>query len=170
MDEPFGALDPLIRATVKAEFKQLQQQLQLTVVMVTHDVQEAFLLGDEVMLLHEGKVMQQGSPRELLFTPQNEFVKRFFDAQRLQLELSIPTLGQLSPYLQSADTDLLPGLAEFHESDTLLSLLEQANRADQVMVQLTWDSMAPSQHSTAQLLDAFNRWKATGAGINTQQV
>lgn len=160
MDEPFGALDPLIRAAVQEEFKQLQQRLKLTVILVTHDVPEAFLLADQLILMDQGRVMQQGKPEELLFMPQNEFVRRFFDPQRLQLELSVPTIAALGHHLPPTEKVPDEGIPAFHESDTLLPILEQANRADSGSIVLNWDSKAPSQHSTAELLAAFNLWKA----------
>ncbi|MDB5190585.1 MAG: ATP-binding cassette protein [Segetibacter sp.] len=87
MDEPFGALDPITRAGIRKEFKQLDDFKKKTVVLVTHDVQEAFELGDRVCLMHKGSIMQIGTAKDLLFNPANEFVSSFFDQQRLQLEL-----------------------------------------------------------------------------------
>lgn len=66
MDEPFGALDPLTRAELQDEFRQLQQRLELTVVMVTHDVTEALLMADRIAVMHAGELMQIGTPHELL--------------------------------------------------------------------------------------------------------
>ncbi len=87
MDEPFGALDNVTRSKIHDEFKGLDELKRKTIIMVTHDVQEAFELGDRVCLMDKGKVIQSGTPAELLFNPANDFVKEFLKDQRLQLEL-----------------------------------------------------------------------------------
>ena len=86
MDEPFGALDNVTKAKIHAEFKALDELKKKTIIMVTHDVQEAFELGDRICLMDAGKIVQQGTPTELLFKPKNKFVKDFLNEQRLQLE------------------------------------------------------------------------------------
>lgn len=88
MDEPFGALDPLVRADLQRELRDLQRRLGTTVLFVTHDVDEAFLLGDQVAVLRTGGVLAQvGTPEELLSSPADEFVADFVgaDAGRRQL-------------------------------------------------------------------------------------
>ena len=83
MDEPFGAVDPLVRAELQEELLRLQRELGKTVVFVTHDVDEAFLLGDRVVLFRQGgRIAQAGTPRELLATPVDSFVADFIDAGR----------------------------------------------------------------------------------------
>ena len=86
MDEPFGALDPITRAHVKKDFKELDELTAKTIILVTHDVQEAVELADRIFLLDKGKVVQSGTPDQLLFQPANEYVQSFFDDQRFQLE------------------------------------------------------------------------------------
>ena len=88
MDEPFGALDPLVRADLQRELRDLQRRLGTTILFVTHDVDEAFLLGDQVAVLRTGGVLAQvGTPEELLSKPADEFVADFVgaDASRRQL-------------------------------------------------------------------------------------
>jgi len=92
MDEPFGALDNVTKAKIHAEFKALDELKKKTIIMVTHDVQEAFELGDRICLMDAGKIVQQGTPTELLFKPINKFVREFLEEQRLQLELKSVTL------------------------------------------------------------------------------
>jgi len=77
MDEPFGALDPLTRRRLQDEFLALQARLRKTVVLVTHDVEEAFLLADRVAVLTEGTLAQCGTPDEIRGAPASEFVARF---------------------------------------------------------------------------------------------
>jgi len=86
MDEPFGALDNVTKAKIHAEFKALDELKKKTIIMVTHDVQEAFELGDRICLMDKGKIVQNGTPAELLFKPKNQFVSGFLKEQRLQLE------------------------------------------------------------------------------------
>lgn len=88
MDEPFGALDPITRAGVRKEFLELPELKQKTIVLVTHDVQEAFELGDHICLMDKGKIVQAGTAKDLILKPANTFARTFFDHQRLFLELS----------------------------------------------------------------------------------
>jgi ABC-type proline/glycine betaine transport system ATPase subunit len=80
MDEPFGALDPLTRRRIQDEFRDLQTRLSKTVLLVTHDVAEAFRLGDEIAVMHGGRVVQQGTPREIRENPEPSFVRDFVAA------------------------------------------------------------------------------------------
>ncbi|MBU6119470.1 ABC transporter ATP-binding protein [Hymenobacter siberiensis] len=95
LDEPFGALDPVTRASIRHEFRELEELRSKTMVLVTHDVTEAFELADRIMLLDAGQIQQLGTPRELLFRPANDFVRRFFAAERLTLQLRTLTLGDV---------------------------------------------------------------------------
>jgi len=83
MDEPFGAVDPIVRAELQQETIRLQRELDKTVVFVTHDIDEAFLLGDQVVILEEGaRIAQLGSPSEILEAPASAFVASFIGADR----------------------------------------------------------------------------------------
>lgn len=97
MDEPFGALDNLTRISIRKEFKALDELVKKTVVMVTHDVQEAFEMGDRICLMDKGEIKQIGTPEDLLFHPANDFVADFFKEQRLQLELKSVLIAELLP-------------------------------------------------------------------------
>lgn len=102
MDEPFGALDNITRANIQSEFKQLDELQRKTIVMVTHDVQEAFELGDRIAIMDKGSIVQLGTPTELLFKPVNAFVSDFLRSQRLQLELKAVHLTDVWELLPSA--------------------------------------------------------------------
>lgn len=95
MDEPFGALDPITRMHIRREVLQLEEFNNKTIILVTHDVEEAFEMADIICLLHEGKVQQMGTPKALLKTPANDFVAHFFAGQKLQLEWAIYTLEDI---------------------------------------------------------------------------
>lgn len=78
MDEPFGAVDPIVRAELQQETIRLQRELDKTVVFVTHDIDEAFLLGDQVVILQKGaRIAQVGTPSEIIENPANDFVASF---------------------------------------------------------------------------------------------
>jgi osmoprotectant transport system ATP-binding protein len=90
MDEPFGAVDPLVRAELQQELLHLQKGLDKTVVFVTHDIDEAFLLGDKVVIFKTGGVVAQvGAPTEILSNPADEFVASFVGADRGKRALHI---------------------------------------------------------------------------------
>lgn len=99
MDEPFGALDNLTKADIHSEFKSLEEVKNKTILLVTHDVQEAFELGHRICLMDKGKILQIGTAKEILYHPKNEFVQQFFAANRLLLEFRITMLTDLSPFL-----------------------------------------------------------------------
>ena len=82
LDEPLGALDPLVRASLQTELKEIFQRLQQTAILVTHDLAEAAYLGDRIVLLNQGRVVQKGTIAELRDHPADPFVTDFINAQR----------------------------------------------------------------------------------------
>ncbi|GAA2067716.1 ABC transporter ATP-binding protein [Microbacterium hatanonis] len=90
MDEPFGAVDPIVRAELQEELLRLQRDIGKTIVFVTHDIDEAFLLGDQVVILEKGaKVAQLGTPTEIIQNPANDFVASFVGTKRGKRALHI---------------------------------------------------------------------------------
>ncbi len=85
MDEPLGALDPIIRADLQADLRSIFRKLRKTVVLVTHDVNEAAYFADEILLLHAGRLVQRGGIDDLLERPADPFVTQFVNAQRSPL-------------------------------------------------------------------------------------
>jgi osmoprotectant transport system ATP-binding protein len=85
LDEPLGALDPMIRADLQRDLRDIFSELSKTVVLVTHDLAEAAYFGDRVVLLREGSVVQEGSLTELIGSPADPFVTRFVTAQRSEI-------------------------------------------------------------------------------------
>ena len=110
MDEPFGALDNVTRSKIHAEFRALDELKRKTIIMVTHDVQEAFELGDRICLMDKGKIVQIGTPTELLYKPANHFVESFLKEQRLQLEFKAVRIKDIWSLLahakEASETDL----------------------------------------------------------------
>ncbi|MBA3831610.1 MAG: ATP-binding cassette domain-containing protein [Chthoniobacterales bacterium] len=82
LDEPLGALDPLVRSALQRDLKQIFTRLKQTAVLVTHDMGEAAYLADEIVLMNEGRVVQRGSVADLREHPASEFVSGFINAQR----------------------------------------------------------------------------------------
>ena len=96
MDEPFGALDPLVRADLQRELKEIQAALGTTILFVTHDVDEAFTLGDQVAVLSRGgRIEQVGAPSDLLSSPASEFVADFVGASRAARPVRLAGSGSL---------------------------------------------------------------------------
>lgn len=78
MDEPFGAVDPVTRSALQQEMLRIHRLSGRTIVLVTHDIDEALILADRIILMDDGKIIQQGKPTELLSRPANPFVRDFF--------------------------------------------------------------------------------------------
>ena len=82
LDEPFGALDPLTRDEISDDYRRIHDELGLTTVMVTHDMSEALLLGDRIGVMRDGKLLQIGTPQELLEAPADDFVAQMLDTPK----------------------------------------------------------------------------------------
>ena len=82
LDEPFGALDPMVRSRLQDELKEIFKRLQQTIMMVTHDMAEAGFFADSIVLLNEGRIVQSGTLKDLRTRPASEFVGDFLHAQR----------------------------------------------------------------------------------------
>jgi glycine betaine/proline transport system ATP-binding protein len=77
MDEPFSALDPLIRRDMQVELLEIQSKLKKTIIFITHDINEAFKLGDRVAVMKDGKIVQQGTPEDILNNPSDGYIEDF---------------------------------------------------------------------------------------------
>ncbi len=106
MDEPFGAVDPIVRSRLQDELLNLQERLHKTIVLVTHDIDEALKLADRIALLNVGGVLEQyASPDELLRAPANAFVEQFVGDDRGVKRLQLSTVSQL-PFEQGPVVDV----------------------------------------------------------------
>ena len=86
MDEPFGKLDPVTRDELQDQFRQLQQALGVTVVLVTHDVMEALLLADRIAVMKDGELLGEGSPGAMLNSPPHEYIRTLMEMPKRQAE------------------------------------------------------------------------------------
>jgi osmoprotectant transport system ATP-binding protein len=120
MDEPFGAIDPIVRARLQDEFLRLQQEVRKTVVFVTHDIDEAIKIGDRIAILRRGgRLAQYDTPKAILEEPADEFVAEFVGADRALKALALRTLAELE-LGAPADGPRLPRTATLREALALL--------------------------------------------------
>ncbi|NEN67922.1 ATP-binding cassette domain-containing protein, partial [Escherichia coli] len=98
MDEPFGALDPVTREALQQEMLRIHRLLGRTIVLVTHDIDEALRLADHLVLMDGGEVVQQGAPLEMLMRRENRFVQTFFGCSELGVRLL--SLREVRDYLR----------------------------------------------------------------------
>ncbi|QPH40811.1 ABC transporter ATP-binding protein [Pedobacter endophyticus] len=123
MDEPFGALDNVTRSSIQKEFKALEELQRKTILMVTHDVQEAFELAHRICLMDKGEIVQTGTPKDLLYNPVNAFARQFFDGQRLTLELMVVKLHDIWHQLKTPAHN--PNLEEIDINTNIWDTLER---------------------------------------------
>lgn len=95
MDEPFGAVDPLVRSYLQDEFLKIQQEIKKTICFVTHSINEAIKMGDKIAIMNKGQIVQYGTPEEILSNPANDFVAEFVGADRGVKMLGLTTCGSI---------------------------------------------------------------------------
>ena len=95
MDEPFGALDPITRSKLQNEFLRLQEKLRKTVIFVSHDIDEAIKMGDKIVVVRNGKIVQQGPPDDILSNPADEFVENLIGGNRSIKRLNLVTCNEI---------------------------------------------------------------------------
>ena len=100
MDEPFGALDPITRRDLQDEFRNLQQMLKPTVILVTHDLREACRMADRLALVDGGRLVQVGKPQDFLDHPASEFVRSFF-ADARAVDAVVPATTPLPSHAEA---------------------------------------------------------------------
>ncbi|MDR5671976.1 ABC transporter ATP-binding protein [Halalkaliarchaeum sp. AArc-GB] len=108
MDEPFGALDPITRENLQDEFLSIQEELETTILFVTHSIDEALKMGDRIAIFDVGEVVQYDTPQEILDNPKNEFVENFIGSDRPLKKLSVTRVREIMSSdgdIQSAEVD-----------------------------------------------------------------
>ena len=103
MDEPFGAIDPIARGRLQDEFKEILRRVRKTVVIVTHDLDEAIKMGDTVAILKEGRLVQHDTPDAILARPADAFVEAFVGPDRALRRLGLLTVEDVMTPLTGAD-------------------------------------------------------------------
>jgi len=130
MDEPFSALDPISREQLQDELRNLQQQIQKTIVFVTHDMDEALKIADHMIVLRAGRVEQTGTPKELIHEPANEFVRQFIGQERINRQRSFGErkIIELLPYfIQTKRGEQVLSVSASENVETAIIFLEQPN-------------------------------------------
>ncbi|WP_085522483.1 ABC transporter ATP-binding protein [Tuberibacillus sp. Marseille-P3662] len=143
MDEPFAALDPIIRTHIQDEFLQIKKEVNKTIVFVSHDIDEAIKMGDKIAILKEGKLMQYDTPAELLAHPNSDFIAKFVGEDRALKSLSLFKIWDLMDRQQLrpidakrhkgeqivADSDLKEALSVLLNNDTgALAVIDQKGK------------------------------------------
>ncbi len=159
MDEPLGALDPVTRADIRKEFGTLDELKRKTILMVTHDVQEAFELGDRICLMDKGKIVQIGKATDLLFNPASDFVSSFLKEQRFQLELQSILIKDIWEFLPKAinGTDEKELSPENNVWQVLQTISAAAQTRSQRFISILNNDK--KQIDTALLMVAFTQYK-----------
>ncbi len=130
MDEPFGAVDPIVRHRLQDELLQLQKRLRKTIVFVTHDIEEAIKLGDRIVILNVGGVLEQeGSPAEILSHPAGRFVEDFIGSERNLQRLALRKVAELrlrwGPMVEVSASPGAARRAALHEGTDWVGLLAE---------------------------------------------
>ena len=150
MDEPFGALDPLAREKVQDAFLDIQRRLHKTVVMVTHDIDEALRMGDRVALMNAGELAQFGTPDDLVRRPASEFVRQFLGEDALLRQLAgVPASALVLPAPAGLALAELPQISGSLSARSALSLMLQegheqvavTGEGGQVLGVLNWQAL-----------------------------
>ena len=132
MDEPFGALDAITRARLQGEIKRIHNVLEHTILFVTHDVDEAVLLADRIVVMDEGKIVQVGTPLEIVSNPADDFVARLVSADDAVRRMSlIPVSAAMDPSVTDHDAEVMVS-SEANLRDALNLLV--ASNLDRVAV------------------------------------
>lgn len=131
MDEPFSALDPLIRKQLQVEFRQLSIKLNKTSVFITHDLEEAIRIGDRIAIMKEGKIVQVGTPEEIVLKPADEYVAEFVEGiSRLRLVKAHSVMSKWAP---DAASDQMPRADIDADLQTLIDMALE-HRTDRIAI------------------------------------
>jgi glycine betaine/proline transport system ATP-binding protein len=109
MDEPFSGLDPLIRRQMRAELAALQEEIQKTIIFITHDLDEAVTVGDRIAIMRDGEIIQLGSPKDIITSPADDFVKEFTQGIPKTRVIDISSIVS-EPEVVCAESDSLEGV------------------------------------------------------------
>jgi len=164
MDEPFSALDTITRTTIRKEFQELNAYAKKTIIMVTHDVQEAFEMGDIICLMDKGAIMQVGTPAELLFHPANDFVRQFLSDAFLQLSFTITKLNDIWHYLPQEQTPEMVAHIDIQSSDSIWKAFElMPDKNDKTLRLNVYNDVMKEQKQISWngLLSAFSSYQTT---------
>jgi osmoprotectant transport system ATP-binding protein len=153
MDEPFGAVDPLVRSYLQDEFLRIQMEVKKTICFVTHSINEAIKMGDKIAIMNEGKIVQFGTPEEILSNPADSFVAEFVGEDRgvkmLYMTKCNALMGECSgEFIEQHNQGKLPSIKPFEPlNNALAAMLENDTDVigimenDQLIGMLTWQEL-----------------------------
>ncbi len=159
MDEPFGAIDAITRARLQRELRDIQQRLHKTILFVTHDVEEALLLADKILVMKEGKMVQFASPLEIVTHPANDFVAELVGSEDVFRTLSLLKVAQaVEPLNGTHPTDQITG--EDNLRDALSYMLRHGQPAlavvddtGKVVGQVSYDRIRQASSAEAKIIE-----------------
>ena len=168
MDEPFGALDAITRERMQEELLRIRRTMRKTILFVTHDVEEAFRLGDQIAVLSEGKLVQLGTPIDLLANPANDFVRKLVGSDNIMRQLQyLPVTTALDQeHRQSSTSDLPSSPASATLLQAMLTLIETNShelvvRNDETGEQLGYITLSSINHEISRYRRADAEQEAT---------
>jgi glycine betaine/proline transport system ATP-binding protein len=187
MDEAFSALDPLIRADMQYELLSLQARMRKTILFITHDLDEALKIGNRVVLMKDGQVVQIGTPEEILTTPADEYVRRFVEnvdkskvltAQSVLDKTSIVAHPEEEPHtvLHKMQNNNLSNILVVKHDDTLVGTLraetvnqaiERGDKTISHLIEAELPTVYPHEPLT-KLINILAKWPAPLAVVNDQ--
>ncbi len=129
MDEPFSALDPLIRRQMQEEFLNLRAKVKKTVVFITHDLLEALNLGDRIAIMRDGAVVQLGTPEEIVTKPADDYVREFVKDVPRGKVVPVNTIMEAPPLVTSAEKSVSAVLEEMEQKGVDFAFVVNSNRA-----------------------------------------
>ena len=134
MDEPFSALDPLIRRQLQSEFIKLSKQMKKTTVFITHDLDEAVRVGHRIAIMRDGKVIQIGTPEEIVVNPADEYVADFVKGISRLKVVQAKTIMQSVESYENSNGKLIENLQSVDEHELLSKLIEVSKSKDKPLV------------------------------------
>ena len=134
MDEPFSALDPLIRRQLQSEFIKLSKQMKKTTVFITHDLDEAVRVGHRIAIMRDGKVIQIGTPEEIVVNPADEYVADFVKGISRLKVVQAKTIMQTVESYENLNGKLEENLQSVDEHELLSKLIEVSKSKDKPLV------------------------------------
>jgi osmoprotectant transport system ATP-binding protein len=155
MDEPFGALDPILRKQLQEEFLKIKMEIGRTIVFVTHDIEEAFRLGDRIAIVDQAKIVQVGPPEELIFNPATKMVSEIVDTDRKFKHMDTLNVKDLmspfdSKYVLDSKMDTCDAVDEMTERDIETAFVFDN---DQLLGRITMVDLMKCREKTQKLAD-----------------
>lgn len=186
MDEPFSALDPISREQLQDELTRLQNEINKTIIFVTHDMDEAIKIADKIILMRDGQIVQEGAPQEILANPANEFVTEFIGEDRLGgslppihefIQTDYPSISSTTTVEQAIQTlsgnqiSVMPVVDDNGKFKGMLSLFDMLRDSGATLETLINDTLptVTENMDSHRLMKAFNDHDLTVYPVQTEE-